>query len=60
MEHSFFNEQMTSSQARMALYSAIDGKSKSEIEEIKKEYFEILPLITERELDLAAKGWFVD
>lgn len=60
MEHNLFNEQMTSSQARIALLSAIEGKSKDEIERIKNAYFEIRPLIIRRELDLAAKGWFID
>lgn len=59
MSNSIFNENMTSDQARLALFSAVDGKTKAEIEKIKDEYSKVLPVIMEREFDLAAQGWAI-
>ena len=55
-----FSEEMTSSQARLALFKAVEGKTKEEIEEIKAAYFEVLSKILEREFKMAHEGWFVD
>ena len=38
---SIFNENMTMQEAQLALYKAIDGKSKEEKEEITKEFEDI-------------------
>ena len=54
-----FNEQMTSEEARMTLFKEIEGKTKIEIEQIKAEYFEVLPKIIEKELQLAKDGWLI-
>ena len=45
---SYFNENMTSSEARTILFS-VDGKTKEEMERIKQEYSEIAPRIIDRE-----------
>ena len=55
-----FTEEMTSNEARLALFKAVEGKSKEEIEEIKTAYFEVLSKILERELKQAHEGWFID
>ena len=60
MSNKLFDEQMTSSEARMAFYRAIEGKSAEEMESIKAEYFRISDIILKRELELASRGWFVD
>ena len=57
MSNSIFNENMTSNEARIALFSAVEGKNKAEIEQIKAEYSEVLPKILDRELSLATEGW---
>ena len=59
MSNSIFSEHMTSNQARTALFSAVDGKTKAEIEKLKAEYSKILPKIMKRELALASKGWSI-
>ena len=46
-----FNKDMTYIEALNTLYTAVEGKSKEEIAEICKEYQEIIPEITEKELD---------
>lgn len=56
MLNDFFNEQMTSNEARSAFFGAIEGKTKEEIEQIKLEYSKVLPKIIERELELAKDG----
>lgn len=60
MSSSLFNKQMTSNQAREALFRAIDGKTPAEVEKVKAEYSEVLPVILERECKLAAQGWLID
>ena len=45
-----FNERMTYPEAQKVFFSSLDGKTGNEIENIKKEYAEILPAIIEREL----------
>lgn len=46
----YFNENMTYREARNKLYTIVNGKSKSEIEAIKKEYAAIAPVLIEREM----------
>lgn len=60
MPSNVFDKQMTSNQARIALFRAVDGKTQTEVEKLKAEYAEVLPAILEREHKLAAKGWLVD
>ena len=55
-----FNEQMTSNEARMAFFEAVEGKTKEEVEQIKSAYFEVLHKITEREMRLAGEGLLID
>ena len=55
-----FNEHMTSSEARMVLFKAVEGKTADEIEEIKSAYSAIIPIILEKESRLANEGWFID
>ena len=55
-----FSEEMTSNQARLAFFKAVEGKTKEEIEEIKVAYFEVSSKILQRELKMADEGWFVD
>lgn len=55
-----FNEQMTSNEARMAFFEAVEGKTKEEVEQIKSAYSEVLHKITEREMRLAGEGWLID
>ena len=59
MSNSIFNENMTSYQARTALFTAVEGKTKKEIEEIKAEYSKVSSVIMEREFKLADKGWLL-
>lgn len=54
-----FNENMTSHEARLTLFSAVEGKSKEEIEKIKAEYFAVSDKITDRELELGRQGWLL-
>ena len=60
MSDSIFNEQMTSNEARIALFKAVEGKTDAEITQIKKAYSEVLPAILKRESALVSKGWVVD
>ncbi len=55
-----FNEQMTSNEARMAFFEAVEGKTKEEVEQIKSAYFEVLHKITKKEFELAKEGWMID
>lgn len=55
-----FNEKMTSNEARVVFFKALEGKSKEEIEQIKSAYSEVLHKITEREMRLAGEGWLID
>ena len=60
MFDNIFNEQMTSNQARLALFRAVEGKTKAEIEQIMREYDRVFPAIHKRESELSAQGWFID
>lgn len=60
MEHSIFNDQMTSTQASLAFFRAADGKSKEEYNRLAEEYFAILPEINKRERKLAEQGWIIE
>lgn len=60
MSSNLFNENMTSNEARTVLYRSVEGKTETEIEQIKAEYIRILPKIIDREMALAKEGWFVD
>lgn len=51
---------MTSNEARMAFFEAVEGKTKEEVEQIKSAYFEVLHKITEKEMRLAGEGWLID
>ena len=55
----YFNEQMTSDEARTVLFRIVEGKTRSEIEAIKAEYLEISSKIFKRELELAENGWLI-
>ena len=60
MSECFFNENMSSHEARQVLFSSVDGKTKEEIEKIKDEYSAVLPAIMDRELKLVDQGWIID
>lgn len=51
---------MTSNEARMAFFEAVEGKTKEEVEQIKSAYFEVLHKITKKEFELAKEGWMID
>ena len=55
-----FSENMSSSQARIAFFGAVDGKTKEEIEALMEEYRKVARIISKREFQLAEEGWFVD
>lgn len=59
MFDSLFNEQMTSNEARIALFKAAEGKTKAEIEQLKTAYTKVLPAIYKRENELAGRGWLL-
>lgn len=48
---SLFNCDMSWIEAQTVLFSAVEGKTKQEIDEIKNEYRKVLPVITEKELE---------
>ncbi len=54
-----FNENMTSVEARYAFFAATDGKTKEEIDEIRKEYKPIAERILQKELELADHGYLL-
>lgn len=55
-----FNENMTSSEARMALFKAVEGKTKEEIEQLKSAFKKVFPAIFKRESELADQGWLLN
>lgn len=59
MSNRFFNANMTSDEARTVLFTAVEGKTKKEIEEIKAEYSKVSSVIMKREFKLAEKGWML-
>ena len=52
-----FNVNMTSLEARLALFAASEGKTKKERDEIFKAYVPITSIIGEREIQRASDGW---
>ena len=60
MSDSIFNEHMTSNEARIALFKAVEGKTSEEISQLKTEYSNVLPAILKRESELVSEGWFID
>ena len=60
MNDSIFNTNMTSSQARIALYTAVEGKTEEEKKQLLAEYDAIRSVILKRELKLAEEGWCID
>ena len=55
-----FNVNMTSSEARMALYAAFEGKTKEEQDSLYyEEYLPIARKIRKHELELAQQGWMM-
>ncbi|MDR0249510.1 MAG: hypothetical protein LBI44_07675 [Oscillospiraceae bacterium] len=54
-----FGENMTSSEARRALYSAYEGKTKEERALLFEEYKPVANAILDREIDLAHRGWMM-
>lgn len=59
MSNSVFNEHMTSNEARLMLFKAVEGKTKAEIDQLKADYSKVLPAILKREHTLAANGWLI-
>ena len=59
MKNKLFNARMSSAEARRVLFAAVDGKSKKEIEEIKKEYSSVSKVIRRREL-VQRMGWLTN
>lgn len=60
MSVNIFNESMTSNEARIALFRAVDGKSKAEIEKILADYEEVNSVIMKKELKSVSNGWITD
>ena len=60
MSSSIFSESMTSNEARTALFRAVDGKSKAEVEALLADYEKVRPVIMKRELEAVSKGWIID
>lgn len=59
MKKTLFNVQMSSAEARRTLFASIDGKSKEEIEKIKKDYSSVSKVIRRRELTQNS-GWMTN
>ncbi|WP_322181987.1 hypothetical protein [Neglectibacter caecimuris] len=55
----YFHEGMTVGELRTTLFTVVEGKTKEEIEEIKKEYSKILPIVLERQ-QKENIGWFAN
>lgn len=51
-----FNTGMTLAQARNIFFEAVKGKQPEEVQQILKEYREVVPVITEKELR-ENEGW---
>ena len=56
MKEHLFNVRMSCSEARRILFMSVEGKTKKEVEEIKKEYSSVSRLIRRREIT-QNKGW---
>ena len=54
-----FNTNMTSCEARMTLYGALDGKTREEQDLIYEEYFPVKRIIHDREIELGQQGWMM-
>lgn len=51
-----FNVSMSSAEARRVLFASVNGKTKAEVERIKKEYSAVSKQIVKRELS-EGRGW---
>ena len=60
MTESLFNEDMSSSEARIVFLSSVDGKTKEEIAKLQEDYMAVLPAISKRESELVNQGWIID
>lgn len=60
MAKSLFNENMSSSEARIVFLSSVDGKTKEEIAKLQEDYMAVLPVISKRESELVKQGWIID
>lgn len=60
MTKSLFNENMSSSEARIVFLSSVDGKTKEEIAKLQEDYMAVLPAIDKRESELVKQGWIID
>ena len=60
MTESLFNENMSSSEARIVFPSSVDGKTKEEIAKLQEDYMAVLPAISKRESELVKQGWIID
>lgn len=60
MAKSLFNENMSSSEARIVFLSSVDGKTKEEIAKLQEDYMAVLPAIDKRESELVKQGWIID
>lgn len=60
MAESLFNENMSSSEARIVFLSSVDGKTKEEIAKLQEDYMAVLPVISKRESELVKQGWIID
>lgn len=60
MTESLFNENMSSSEARIVFLSSVDGKTKEEITKLQEDYMAVLPAIDKRESELVKQGWIID
>lgn len=60
MAESLFNENMSSSEARIVFLSSVDGKTKKEIAKLQEDYMAVLPVISKRESELVKQGWIID
>ena len=53
---SYFNENMSSKEAERALYRIADTAPKEEFAKAKKEFFEVIPVISKRESEAFRKA----
>ena len=59
MKKALFSVKMSSAEARRVLFASVNGKSKQEIEKIKKEYSSVSKIIRRRELTQNS-GWMTN
>lgn len=60
MSSSLFNENMSTNEARMALFRAVEGKSEKDRQKIIEDYKKIHHIIFQKEMKLAEKGWLIN